>query len=149
MSRGIFLFLLFLKCLKPHKLIVLKMKFEIRAECIQLRQHGPYLRQCVLLAVAELHDVVTVGDAWWEVNDVVDGWRGAWSDRADTMVYFSVQNVSQLERLVEGRSAGTKNRLGTALMTGKGTDIWYSLEFQSDKSDSFLFTDLGLSSMGL
>ena len=68
----------FLKCLKPQKLIVLKMKFEIRAECIQLRQHGPYLRQCVLLAVAELHDVATVGDVCWEINDVVDGWRGAW-----------------------------------------------------------------------
>ena len=41
------------------------------------------------------------------------------SDGADTVVCFSVQNVSQLERLVEGRSAGTKNRLGTALKTGK------------------------------
>jgi hypothetical protein len=41
------------------------------------------------------------------------------SDRADTVVCFSVQNVSQLERLVEGRSAGTKNQLGTALKTGK------------------------------
>lgn len=41
------------------------------------------------------------------------------SDRADTVVCFSVQNVSQLERLVEVRSAGTKNQLGTALETGK------------------------------
>ena len=62
------------------------------------------------------------------------------SDTADTAVCFSVQNVSQLERLVEGRSAGTKNRLGTALKTGKGTDIWYSLEFQRDKNDPFMFT---------
>lgn len=41
------------------------------------------------------------------------------SDRADTEVCFSVQNVSQLERLVEGRSAGTKNQQGTAFTTGK------------------------------
>jgi hypothetical protein len=30
------------------------------------------------------------------------------SDRADTVVCFSVQNVSQLERLVEGRSTGIR-----------------------------------------
>ena len=42
------------------------------------------------------------------------------SDRADTVVCFSVQNVSRLERLVEGRSAGTKNQLGTALKAGNG-----------------------------
>jgi len=58
------------------------------------------------------------------------------SDRADTVVCFSVQNVSQLERLVEGRSAGTKNCLGDR----KGTDIWYSLKFRSDTNDLFLFT---------
>jgi len=65
-------------CFKPHKLIELKMETEIRAECIQLREHGPYLRQCVLLAVAEIRDVATVGCVLWEINDVVDGWRGAW-----------------------------------------------------------------------
>jgi len=78
MLRSIFLFLLFHKCLKTHQLVVLKMKFAIRAECTQLRQHGPCLRQCVLLAVAKLRDVATVGCVWWEINDVVDGWRGAW-----------------------------------------------------------------------
>jgi hypothetical protein len=41
------------------------------------------------------------------------------SDRADTVVCFSVQNVSQVEGLVESRSAGTKNRQGTAFTTGK------------------------------
>lgn len=69
MLRSTFLFLLFHKCLKPHKLIVLKTKSEIRAECIRLRE---------LLAVAELRDVATVGCVWWEINDVVDEWRGAW-----------------------------------------------------------------------
>jgi hypothetical protein len=73
-----FYFCHFIRVSKPHKLIVLKMKTEIRVESIQLREHGPYLRQCVLLAVAEIRDVATVGCVWWEINDVVDGWRGAW-----------------------------------------------------------------------
>jgi hypothetical protein len=41
------------------------------------------------------------------------------SDRADTVVCFSVQNVSQLERLVERRSTGTKDQQGTAFKTGE------------------------------
>ena len=64
--------------MKTRKLVVLKMKFEIRAECTQSRrQHGPYVSQCVLLALAELRDVATAGCVWCEINDVVDGWRGA------------------------------------------------------------------------